>query len=489
MTQPEGARGLVVGAAVRTIEIEPGLTGAGLRIWSDTFTSQESPLEIRALVATSGGETLVLLAADAIVIPDAFSATVRGAAAAAADVSPEQVLLNGSHAHSIPPLPGVPISDAHDDLAAVDRFGQSFVAAAEGAVRAAAERRTPARLGAGWGSTPIGVYRRAADDQGRGHLGEVPDRPIDRSVGVVRFDDLDGRAIAVTFSYGCHPVLHGPLARAVSSDYPGPARAVVERNLAGAGMPPVALFLQGCGGDINPRYGIGADQDPNETKDREGTVLGAEVLRVAAEIRTNAYRGPRGRLHGLEISGWPWVPVEGHAAPRIASVSRKVTLPLSELPSLDAAEAIRDRYQASLWELESANAPPTDQRIARRWFEWSEILMAATAAGRGTIEVPIFACRIGDVAFVGVAMEVFSDTGAAVRAESPFRHTQVLGYTNGSHGYLPRAQDFPPGGWSPLERYALPDMYPQAWLQPTAIGPAAEQIVVAACREMLAEIA
>jgi neutral ceramidase len=481
--------GLAVGAATQTIEIEPGLTGAGLRIWSDTFTSQESPLEVRALVATSGGEALVVIAADAIVIPDDFSARVRAAAAAAADVSPGQVLLNASHAHSVPPLPGVPISDAHDDLAAVDRFGQSFVTAAEGAVRAAAERLAPARLGAAWGSTPIGVYRRATDDQGRGHLGEVPDRPIDRSVGVVRFDDLEGRAIAVTFSYGCHPVLHGPRARAVSSDYPGPARAVVERNLAGAGTPPVAIFLQGCGGDINPRYGIGADEDPNETKDREGTVLGAEVLRVASEIRTDAYRGPRGRLHGLEISGWPWVPVEGHAAPRIASVSRTVTLPLSDLPSLDVAEGIRDRYEAALRQLESASAPPTDQRIARRWFQWSEVLLAATAAGRGTIDVPMFACRIGDVAFVGIAMEVFSDTGVAVRAESPFGHTEVLGYTNGSHGYLTRAQDFPTGGWSPLERYALPDMYPQAWLQPTAIGPAAEQIVVAACREMLAEIA
>src|SRR5439155_1096398 len=177
--------------------------------------------------------------------------------------------------------------------------------------------------------------------RGGGRFGEVPDRAIDRSVGVVRFDDLAGRAIAVTFSYGCHPVLHGPRPRAISSDYPGAARALVERNLApGAGGPPVALFLQGCGGDINPRYGIGADEDPSETKDREGTVLGAEVLRVASEIRTNARRGPRGRLSGLEFSGWPGVPGEEHAAPRIASVARTSTLPLGTLPTLDVAEGI-----------------------------------------------------------------------------------------------------------------------------------------------------
>ena len=50
MVNPDG---LTIGAATRAIEVEPGLTGAGLRMWSETFTSQESPLEIRALVATS----------------------------------------------------------------------------------------------------------------------------------------------------------------------------------------------------------------------------------------------------------------------------------------------------------------------------------------------------------------------------------------------------------------------------------------------------
>jgi neutral ceramidase len=478
--------GLAVGAAVRRISVEPGLPGAGLRIWSETFLAEESPLEISAVVATSGGATLVLLAADIMFVPDAVAARVRSAAAAAAGTTPDHVLLNASHAHSTPPLPGSPISDPTVDLAAVDRFGAGFLAAAEAVAREAAAARQPARLGAGWGTTPIGVYRREFDADGHDHLGEVPDRPINRSVGVLRFDDLLGRPLAVSFSYGCHPVLHGPVARETSSDYPGRARAVVTRNLEGA---PVALFFGGCGGDINPRYGIGAEEDPRDTKDREGTVLGAEVLRVASEIRTNVTRGPRSVLHTLGISGWPWLPVEGHAAPAIAALSRTLTLPLSELPSLDVAEQIRAEHHARLEALESADVPASEQRVARRWAEWSEILLSATKAGKRTVDVPIQVGRIGDVAFVAVAMETFSDSGVAIREASVFGHTQVFGYSNGFHGYLPRAQDLPPGGWSPLERYALPDLLPQAWLQPTAIGPAAEQIVVAACQEMLADIA
>jgi hypothetical protein len=33
MTESGGAESLAVGAAVRAVEVEPGLTGAGLRLW------------------------------------------------------------------------------------------------------------------------------------------------------------------------------------------------------------------------------------------------------------------------------------------------------------------------------------------------------------------------------------------------------------------------------------------------------------------------
>lgn len=476
--------GLTAGAAGRAIQVEPGLPGAGLRLWSEPFLGQETPLEVRSIVATSRGETVVLLGNDVLTVPDPLAQRVREVAAAAAGTKPSHVLVNASHAHSVPPLPGYPLTDPSDDRAAVARWGEQFVLAVETATREAANARRPARLGWGWGSTPIGVYRRQFDEQGHDHLGEVPERPIDRSVGVVRVDDLDGQPIAVLFSASCHAVLHGPVPRETSSDYPGAARGVVERNLGTFG-----LFLHACGGDINPRYGIGAEEDPHETKDREGMVLGAEVLRVASEIRTNLYRGPRTVLHTLEISGWPWLRVEGHAAPPIRAVARILTLPLSELPPLDVATRIRDENQARLSALEAADASRTDLHIARRWARWSEILLEAVSGGNATVEVPIQALRIGDVAFVAVAMELFSDTGVELRALSPFAHTEVVGYSNGFHGYLPRAQDFPPGGWSALGHYAVPDLYPQAWLQPTAIGPGAEQMVVAACRELLAEIA
>ena len=159
----------------------------------------------------------------------------------------------------------------------------------------------PARIGCGWGESTIGVYRRETRD-GRDVLGEVPGHPIDPSVGVIRVDDLDGSPIATVFRYSCHPVTMGPRSAVASSDYPGAARQVVERSLGG-----LALFLQGCGGNVNPRAGMGLEIDCRDTKNRVGMELGGEVVKVAAGIRTDRRAGERRPLGNIpNILFTPW---------------------------------------------------------------------------------------------------------------------------------------------------------------------------------------
>jgi hypothetical protein len=75
-------------------------------------------------------------------------------------------------------------------------------------------------------------------------------------------------------------------------------------------------------------------------------------------------------------------------------------------------------------------------------------------------------------------MESFFETGIKIKNRSPFKHTQVLGYTNGTVGYLPRAEDFPKDGWKITERYAVPDLFFQSYSLPTAIKPESEEKVV-----------
>jgi hypothetical protein len=88
----------------------------------------------------------------------------------------------------------------------------------------------------------------------------------------------------------------------------------------------------------------------------------------------------------------------------------------------------------------------------------------------------LHAIRVNDVVVAGMNVETFFESGLEIRARSPLPDTFVLGYTNGSTAYLPRAEDHPDGGWKLGERYALPDQIPQFYpSQVTALHPESEQ--------------
>jgi hypothetical protein len=240
-------------------------------------------------------------------------------------------------------------------------------------------------------------------------------------------------------------------------------------------------------------------------KNREATVLAGAVIAAASSIRTDKRRGSRTLVSESGIALWPWLSVEEATAPPIAAVERTLVLPLSELPPLEVAQRLRERHAAELASAQARRARRADVSVARRWARWAEILVEACALGEGvletptgtfsirdrkaTFETPIQGCRVGDVAIVATSFEMFFETGLAIKARSPFPHTEVIGYSNGCSGYLPRAEDYPPEGWSVEQRYAVPDLFPQSWLWPVILHPEAEGQVVRAAIAVLNELA
>jgi neutral ceramidase len=55
--------------------------------------------------------------------------------------------------------------------------------------------------------------------------------------------------------------------------------------------------------------------------------------------------------------------------------------------------------------------------------------------------------RLGPAALVAFPGEPFAEIGARVKADSPFRHTFVSGYTNDYLGYLPTSEAYPDRGY------------------------------------------
>ncbi len=75
--------------------------------------------------------------------------------------------------------------------------------------------------------------------------------------------------------------------------------------------------------------------------------------------------------------------------------------------------------------------------------------MPLPVEGGGVAPCPIHGVRIGDVVMVGLCGEAFVEYALFGRKRSAARSTAILGYTNGSVGYLPTAIAYEEGGYEP----------------------------------------
>jgi len=472
---------LYAGAARRAINPQLGTGKAGLRLFGSPIQAIETDLTATVLVLGDGDTRVALIAIDLCVTSMAEGGRLRFAVAEALGTPVSHVLLNLSHNHSAPALPEfMAMTDSDEDVRFRARYERDLQRWLVEAAREADGRLQPARIGCGWGESTIGVYRRETR-VGRDVLGEVPDHPIDPTVGVIRVDDLDGNPIAVAFRYSAHPVTVGGRSAVASADFPGPAREVLERNLGG-----LALFLQGCGGNINPRVGIGYEVDCRDTKNRVGLELGGEALKIAAGIRTHTRAGERRPLGNIpNILFTPWEPVHGDTCTHLAAAQTTVALEFDELPSLEKAREILAHWQRTREERLGGDALDWEVRAAQKYEHWATKLVAAVEDGHPTHDLQLQALRVNDILISAMNMEVFFETGLEIRARSPLPDTFVLGYTNGCFGYLPRGEDFPEGGWQIEESYAVPDLIPQAWAMPVILHPDSARRAVEASLELI----
>ncbi len=472
---------LYAGAARRAINPELGTGMPGLRLFGAPIQAIESDLTATVLVLGDGDGKVALIGVDLCITSVAEAGRLRAAIAEALGTPVSHVLLNLSHVHSSPALPEfMAMTDSAEDIPFRTRYERDLRRWLVEAAIEADGRLRPARIGTGWGESAIGIYRRELRG-GRDVLGEVPDRPIDPSVGVVRVDDLDGNPLAVVLRYSAHPVTVGSRSQVASPDYPGPARDVLERNLGG-----LALFLQGCGGNVNPRVGIGYEVDCRDTKNRVGLELGGEALKVAAGIRTNTRAGERRPLGNVpNILFTPWEHVEGDTCTHLAAAETTVPLEYDELPSPEQAREILAHWQRTREERAAGGALDWEIRAAKKYEHWATKLVAAVEDGNPTHDLHIQAIRVNDVVIAAMDMEVFFETGLEIRDGSPLPDTFVLGYTNGCFGYLPRGEDYPEGGWKIDESYAVPDLIPQAWAMPVILHPDSARRAVDASLELI----
>ncbi len=390
-------------AGVAAVDITPpvGTPLAGFAARDHGSEGLHDPLHSKALVLDDGTTRLCLITNDVLGLSADLVGRIRAQIERDTGLPGTHVMVSCSHTHSGPQL-------KDETLAAV------VVRQIAGAAAVAQAALQPARLGAGRGPVQVGINRREMRD-GQMILGRNPAGPVAPYTDVIRVDDADGRPLAILCAHAAHPVTRAANSYLISADYPGQTQAVVEQVHPGA----VAMFGQGCSGDINCDA-VGRSWEDTR---RLGTMLAGEVLKVREEISTTD-----------EV--------------RLAAATEPIGLPCERLPEMAQIEAELATCEARLAAAE-AEGRANDIGMARAFRDtWAKLRgMKERGEELPLYDFPVQGFATGDVAILGLPGETFVNYQLHADAVSPFGQTVTLGNTNASGAYIPTAAALSEGGY------------------------------------------
>jgi hypothetical protein len=446
--------------AARAAQLQAGV--ARIDITNTQAGPVNDPLYVKALVLKDDALTAAIITVDAVAIaeigyiPSDYLARVRSRLEKELNIKPANVLINASHCH------GKVCSD-------VD---QRTVQAA----KQASQNMVPVNVGVGIGHEDrIQENRRLKLKNGKEadvrHAYSLPPDekvvavgPVDPDIGILRLDRRDGRTLAVVYNFACHPI-QGVPSGGNTADIAGFASRVIEGNLSEG---TTALFLQGCGGDINPIL----YKDVNNPRNAEplGNMLGLSTLQALRRIRSKQ----DGRLKVIhETIGLPRADLAQRIAAMEAEQTRlvqslkgtslnlKTFLPLivkynvsTTFPSYYSHRYLHDRAigRDDLDRLDAENRRNMEQYIQNIYTMEELTRLQANlallkkhqadnvAAGNKPIEVEVLGLRVGDFVLVTFPGELTVQIGLNIKKGSPHKHTFVAGCTNGYIYYAPTAE-------------------------------------------------
>lgn len=419
------------------------------------------PLYVKALVVQSDTSTAVIVTIDAVsigmigTIPNDFMEKIRGPLQKDLGIPPTSLLVNTSHCHG--------------------KVCKDIDARTVQCVKEAWAKRVPVRVGVGTGREDrISENRRLKLKNGNTadvrHAYSLPADsevaevgPIDPEIGLLRLDRLDGSTLAVVYNFAVHPI-QGVPSGANTADLTGFASQVVEDSF---GSDTIALFVQGCGGDINPV--LYKDIAHPRNAETLGSLLGISTMRGAKKIETTdttelkivseTIELPRAdfneRIEKLTAEQERLVQSLGGT-----SLNLKTFLTLNhelaqsqEFPSYYSHRYLHERrigrkdyeshdtlnrqnleaYLKNIQTMEELTRVQTNLRLLK-------LHQAQTvAAGKRTIDVELVGLRVGDFEMVTFPGELTVEIGLNLKKAAARKHTFVAGYTNGYIYYAPTA--------------------------------------------------
>jgi hypothetical protein len=340
------------------------------------------PLKARALVLAIDRDQMALVSLDLGRAPTRQSME-RIRARVRKETGIEHLFLVASHTHHGPVL------ELDDWPTREKSYVRQLEEKLANVVIEAYKAKKPARLGVGERELTLNRNRHS----------RRAEKPVDRTLLVLRVEDEQGKPIAHAVNFAAHPTMLDAHLLKFSADFPG---ALAERVEKETGAP--CLFLQGAAGDLSP----------NANKDGPvafGQRLAKESLDLAKTIRCAAEERPSLQLGSEEFKFKPRLDVGN---PIVKAALAKAFFP-----------AIIDFYDR----------------------EYKDGV-------RPQLSVALLNGRIG---FVGASGEFFCDHSLQLKRRARLEHVFFLGYCNDYHQYFPTIEATSEGGYGTDVPVAMAD--------------------------------
>jgi hypothetical protein len=223
---------------------------------------------------------------------------------------------------------------------------------------------------------------------------------VDRSVNVLRFDDAEGNIKCFVVNYANHP--DSSSKQGYNPDYPGYMRELLKEKY---GEDITVLYLNGAEGDVNYFDYLNGAKAAGYNKDI-GRALATVVIRLNSSIEADR-----------EFA-------------EISSISKMYTATQRNRTADDI-----------LWARETLKAAENGESVSNLNKKYAIEYTTFDYSDWGdTFELEIQTLVLGDLAFVGLPCEAYSEIGHRIKEASPYENTLVISLANTSYGYM--APDF-----------------------------------------------
>lgn len=348
--------------------------------------------------------TMLMITVDVSGFEEEQAASLANKAAKAAGIPKENVTISGTHTHSAP-------SPAEINTA--------IIKAVEKTVKAAMEDREYADMYMGttqtkglnfvrhyWMTDGTLVSDNHGDPTGKTYAGHTTE--VDEQMQLLKFDRDGDKEDVVMVNWQSHPHITGGFEKySLSADIIGAFREYLEKDTGC-----LFAYYQGAAGNINPTSRI-KDENANTTSPKNYRVHGELLAGHAKDGLANMTLLEPGliKVHTEQFEG--------------------------ECDHSDGALAAAASQVIAYFE--EGHTPTETQRFAEPFGIWSVYHARAIGnrANKGkSLPIPITTFTIGQVGFATIPGELFDTIGMTIKAESPCAMTFVMGYCNGSVGYL-----------------------------------------------------